>query len=56
MVIILISTNFVYIFYGSGDLQSWNESKQNQNSTDIEFEKSKTKINDEKIKKKSVYV
>lgn len=25
MVVILLSTNFVFLFYGSGDTQEWNE-------------------------------
>lgn len=43
MAIMLVSTNFVFLFFGSGDLQEWNEpNKQNDLSTSSD-EKSKSK-------------
>ncbi len=46
MVVILIATNFVFLFFGSGDLQEWNEpNKIDDHGEDLKKTSEQTKEN-----------
>lgn len=44
MAILLVGTNFVFLFFGSGDLQEWNDPGKPADSSDSSDERGKEKV------------
>lgn len=53
MAIMLVSTNFVFLFFGSGDLQEWNEPNKLTDSSTSSDEKSKGKTDTDRLPQKT---